>query len=235
MWGEYVVPETIDSRIWPRTAAIAERFWSPGTINDVADMYRRLERISLQLEEHGLTHIKNYGMLLRRLCNSKDITHLKILVDVIEPLKGYERGHYRNYTSYSPMSRVVDAARPDSKTARVFKKNVDDYLVQNSKDKELCISIKAQLSLWQSNHSMLKDIIDHTPILWEIKTLSEDLSRAAGIGLDSLEHIQKNTHPSQEWVESSFQYLEKSKEQRGQTELMIIPAIEKLLNYAKKK
>src|SRR4029079_8426790 len=27
MWSEYVGPETIDSRIWPRTAAIAEKLW----------------------------------------------------------------------------------------------------------------------------------------------------------------------------------------------------------------
>ncbi|HJZ95843.1 MAG TPA: family 20 glycosylhydrolase, partial [Candidatus Solibacter sp.] len=29
MWAEYVTAEMVDSRIWPRTAAIAERYWSP--------------------------------------------------------------------------------------------------------------------------------------------------------------------------------------------------------------
>src|SRR6202171_2442715 len=55
MWGEGVSPETIDSRIWPRTPAIAERLWSPRNVNDVDDMYRRLSVLSRQLEELGLT------------------------------------------------------------------------------------------------------------------------------------------------------------------------------------
>ncbi len=44
MWSEHVTPETVDSRIWPRTAAIAERFWSLGSVNNVADMYDRMEQ-----------------------------------------------------------------------------------------------------------------------------------------------------------------------------------------------
>ncbi|MCP4728068.1 MAG: family 20 glycosylhydrolase, partial [bacterium] len=66
MWAEYISYETIDSRAWPRTAAIAERFWSPGYVKDLDDMYRRLQKIDLQLEEHGLLHNKNYEMFLRR-------------------------------------------------------------------------------------------------------------------------------------------------------------------------
>jgi hexosaminidase len=47
MWTELATPETIDSRIWPRTAAIAERFWSPATVRNVDDMYRRLGPVSV--------------------------------------------------------------------------------------------------------------------------------------------------------------------------------------------
>ena len=42
MWTEQTTPQDIDSRIWPRTAAIAERLWSPREVDNVDDMYRRL-------------------------------------------------------------------------------------------------------------------------------------------------------------------------------------------------
>jgi hexosaminidase len=232
MWAEYVSPATIDSRIWPRTAAIAERLWSPAQIKDVSDMYRRLDIISFLLEEHGLTHIKNREMMLRRLTAGRDTEPLKILVDVIEPLKQYRRGSERSYTSYSPLTRVVDVAVPDARAARIFRLLVDAYIKSATNDTNAKVEIITWLRLWSKNHDQLKPIIDKSPILKEMETLSEDLSTIAKTGLQAMEIVEKKRTGDREWLNQSLEILERAGQSRGQTELMIVTAIEKLVQLS---
>src|SRR5882762_7473918 len=150
MWGEWVSPETIDSRIWPRTAAVAERLWSPRNVTDIDDMYRRLPVISRQLEDLGLTHEKNYGMLLRRLAGSDNTGPLRTLASIIEPVKQYRRYQMRPQTMLSPLTGLVDAARPDSEAARQFTSKVDAFL-SDAPRFTLCRSdLERILAEWQT-------------------------------------------------------------------------------------
>jgi hexosaminidase len=233
MWAELISPETIDSRIWPRTAAIAERFWSPVHVKDLKDMYRRLDIIGLQLEELGLTHLKNQEMMLRRLVNGRDTQALKVLVDVIEPLKIYQRHQSAAYTFFSPLTRVVDAALPDANQARVFRQRVEDFVTGNVNQEAADVLIR-DLRLWKSNHQKLKPVIVGAPVLKEIETLSEDLSRIAGIGLEAVEFILAGKKVSPQWLDESKKVLEAAKEPRGHAELMIVTAVERLVDACSK-
>ena len=230
MWAELVTHENVDSRIWPRTAAIAERFWSPSDINDLDFMYKRLDEISYQLEEHGLTHIKNYDMMLRRLTNNNETHSLKNLIAVIEPVKIYKRHNYKKLTQQSPLTRIVDAATPDAKEARIFRNLVDYFhsdsnLVLNEVEK-----IKESLIKWRDNHNELKKIIIQSPILFEIESLSKNLEQISIVGLEALDYLTNNTTPNENWRNKAAKIIENSKEPIAQTELMIIESIEKLFD-----
>src|SRR5438876_4841501 len=92
MWSEYVNPENIDSRIWPRNAAIAERLWSPQNVTDVTSMYVRLDVIGARLEWLGLTHRSYYRKMLQRIAGAaspEEFAALRALADVVEPVKDY--------------------------------------------------------------------------------------------------------------------------------------------------
>ncbi len=184
MWAEWVTPETIDSRIWPRTAAIAERLWSPVTVRDVPDMYRRLAIVSRRLEELGLTHESYLDPALRRLAGdgatARDLQALRMLADLVEPVKRYRRGQQQpNATQFTPLTGLVDCARADSTPAREFAAAMDDFLADPRSD-AACHRIQATLAQWGS---AAQDVLAHLPPrLQEAQPLLQALVDAADAG-----------------------------------------------------
>jgi len=234
MWAEYVTPENVDSRIWPRTAAIAERFWSPAEVRDVHNMYRRLARISLLLEEQGLQHIRNKKAMLRRLCGCRDIQELEVFIGAVEPVKGYRRGSLRENTSYSPLTRLVDAATPDAEPARRFRWWVDELIEEGFIDRAERANVREALTRWQANHQLLDEVLRSSPQLMEMAPLSRQLAEVATVGLEALAIIESKATASESWLKDRLDTLRVASEPCGEAEIVIVTPVRQLVFAAAK-
>ena len=227
MWSEFVSPENVDSRIWPRTAAVAERLWSPAETRDLPDFYRRLDRQSRRLEALGLTHRASYLPMLERLAGRHPVAPLKVLADVVEPVKVYMRQNLRLYTTETPLDRLVDTVRPESDPARAFRQEVDRFLATApawGRGDE----IRASLVVWRDNHAALDPMVAASAKQAEIRSLSRDLSAVGSLGLEALDSIGASKAPSPEWVEKADRLLNAARTPRGELEIAVEPALRKL-------
>jgi hexosaminidase len=228
MWSEWVSPETIDSRIWTRTAAIAERLWSPRDIKDVDDMYRRLAVIDLQLEELGLTHRKNQAMLLRRLANSHDISALQTLVNIIEPVKIYQRYQQRPQSMLSPLTGLIDATQADAPTARKFNRAVQK-LSENKSFSTDAGRFKGMFLDWKKAGIALKTQIETAPALFEAKQLATDLQDLGEIGLEITNILETGKTAGADWKDSKLKRLTEIAKPKAAVEFQVVESLKKLI------
>jgi N-acetyl-beta-hexosaminidase len=231
MWGEWVSPETIDSRIWPRTAAIAERLWSPQDVNDVSDMYRRLDIVDLQLEELGLTHRKNQSMMLRRLAGTQDISALQTLVSIIEPVKEYRRYQLRPQTMLSPLTGLVDAAQPDAQGAREFNKAVDDMLTGVNRA-ENAARVRTRIAEWGAADAGLQKIVENSPSLTEAKQLAFDLRTLDQIAKEAMDSLDAGKQNDSAWRDARLKTLNQIAKPKAALEIVIVSGVMKLVSAA---
>jgi hexosaminidase len=231
MWSEFTTPEIIDSRIWPRTAAIAERLWSAQDVRDVNSMYMRMSLVSDKLEFYGLTHQSFTRPMLQRMSGETNPQYLAVLAAVVQPPLGYQREELRDYNSNTPLNHLVDAVPPESETARNFRDLVSAIVAGNPSPEQFQQAEK-WLALWRDNDALLEPSLKSSDITEELAPVSETLSRASTIGLRALDNLKNHRVADSATTQSDAQALRAAEKPQAVLRNMVIPPIQILVQAA---
>jgi len=237
MWSEYVNWENMDGRIWPRTAAIAERYWSPESVTDANSMYARLDIISQRLEWLGITHRTQPRKMLHRIAGpatSEEFAALVTLADVLEPVKDYTRGESTSYQAITttPLNHMVDAVPPESDAGRRFGELVDKFISTSCLDGNTRERLRAQFVVWRDNDAKLQPLAQRSFLAKEATANSQDLSTLGTAGLAALDSIAKGQPAPDAWKAQQLAIIEQVKKPKAQLLLIPAHAIQKLIEAA---
>jgi hexosaminidase len=236
IWSEYVNAENIDSHIWPRNAAIAERLWSPEGTSDVASMYARMETEAARLEWLGLMHRSFQRVMLQRIAGSwtpAEFDALCALAQALEHEKDYSREASASSTptSLTPLNRLVDAVYPESDVSRRFSSLVDQFVASGCRDAALAAEIRAQLAEWAMIDDRLHALAQRSQLVQEAAPAFAALSQSARIAADALDAVSKGTPLSDDQRKAQISSLNGLEQQAHKAQLTIpeLPAFQKLI------
>ena len=232
MWSEFVDGEIIDSRIWPRTAAIAERFWSPQQVRDVPSMYERMAAIAQKLPAYGIEYRATSEQMLERMSGDANPEALRVLASVVEPPKKYARGGMRDYTSLTPLNHLVDAVSPESETAREFRE-ICKRIAAGTGTPQDWQQAHDWLTLWRDNDAKLEPSLTKSDLTEELVPVSQSLHQVGEIGLRTLDALQKGETVAAEVQKQDLASLAAAEKPQATLLLMVAPPVELLVKAAK--
>lgn len=230
MWEEQTSSQSIDSRIWPRTAAIAERFWSPRNVNDADDMYRRLSVESMRLEVFGLTHISHEEVSLRQLSGTEQIDALQILASVLEPVTFDQRAHMQHANQLTPLSQLVDALSPDPPSRHNFELLAHTYLQNPAARKEEETKLAATFKAWIAAEPGVLRVTANSPRLAQAQPRAQQLTELGALGLEAVSYLSSGRPADAGWKAEKLAVLDDAEKPQALLRFTVIKPLRDIVN-----
>ena len=233
MWGEVITPETIDSRIWPRTAAIAERFWSPKTVVDPEDMYRRLAVVNDELEELGISTTSHTARMLARLVPGLDRRPLEVLLGVASPTSlGMHRFASQTLMQYLPLTTLSDAAVPDPAGGREVASEIRALLADAPRYGAYRGDLARVFADWRDAGQAIAAQAQRSPLVGEVLPVAMDLAGLGQTGLEAVAYLAAGTPAPQTWVTDRTALVGRAAQPKANLRLTVAQALRDLVTAA---
>lgn len=231
MWGELVDAGTIDSRIWPRAAAVAERFWSSASVTNVDDMYRRLTVESSRLEALGLTHRTHEAVALRQLAGSDDIAALQVFASVLAPLNLGQRQRIEHATPATPFDRLGDAVRPDPAARHELEVAIKNFIAQPTTVGSEALT--ARFKDWAAAVPTVEHQMDQSPLLALARPCAEQLPALAQAGEQAAGYIVQGTPAPAGWKQRQLALIAAAEKPQTLVRFTFLPELQALVQAVK--
>ena len=252
MWAEQLNSELVDSRVWPRTLAIAERFWSPQNDRDVSDMYRRLRINSLRLEDVGLQHISGPEVMRRNLLLTGHPAALDVFASVLEPISFGERSETQNTSGFTALDRLVDAIVPDPPSRQQIAGEVlalaGNVTLPPPSDPKSAVDttgdvpagplptraaalhqLRERFLSWQAAEPSLLMDSETSPRLSDTALRAQQLGELAETGLSALTYFETHTTPPADWKEAKMTTLDRVAQPSALVRFTFLPSLRRLV------
>src|SRR5260370_15950123 len=144
-------------------------------------------------------------------------------------VKKSRRYQMRPQTMLSPLTGLVDAARPDSEAARQFAVNVDAFLSDAPRFALYRPNLEHALAEWQTASGALGPMIDRSPALQEARPLANALSDIAQAGLEAMSYLSSGDAPPTEWRNAQLARLDEAARPKAALEFVVITSVRKLV------
>jgi len=233
MWSEHVGPETVESRIWPRLGAVAERLWSARSVTDVDDFYRRLAITSSGLEQLGIEQGAHPASMARRIAAPTDLPVVTGLLDLVQPATFGQRVRLQHTSQLTPLVRLIDAARPDPPARRVWK-DVAMRVAHDPQDNGLAAdSLRIAFQQWQRFSPAIESAASRSPLVDDGISAARTLGQLGVLGDDALARLLKGDKPDSVWTAAAKAQLDLARQPQGLLRLVVVDAVEVIVDAVK--
>lgn len=233
LWAENVNASVLDSKLWPRAFAVAERLWSTQEVNDSDNMYQRLQAadswstVSVGLQQHAQQQVQ-----FTRLANNANTIPLQILAQALEPAHYYTRQHLKfqagNYHQFEPLNRMADALPPESITVRYLDIRVSN-LISDAEDTESADALRHIFTRWQNNTPEALMLSEGNYQLAAMKPVILQVDKLAALGLRLTDLVARQGALDDKEYASIQAQLDEAAKTQDEVVIAAVYPLEKLL------